>query len=99
MNAGSFNLAGGRPPFPTYLPQVVVTKGVGAITMGTDLTSPAAATRALATGALAIGALAIGAIAVGAFAIGRLSIRKARFGTLEIDRLIIREIALPPPPD
>lgn len=64
--------------------------------MGTDVTSPAAATRALAAGALAVGALAIGTIAMGAFAIGRLSVRKARFGTLEIDRLIIREIALPP---
>ncbi len=63
--------------------------------MGTDVMLPAAAMRALATGALAVGALAIGAIAVGAFAIGRLSVRKAHFGTLEIDRLLIREIALP----
>ncbi len=50
---------------------------------------------ALAAGGLAMGAFALGAIAVGAFAIGRLSVRKARFGTLEIDRLIIHELDTP----
>jgi len=73
-----------------------LTRSPGAIIMGTDVTSRVAATRAIATGALAIGALAIGAIAVGAFAIGRLSVRKARFGTVEIDRLTVREMKLPP---
>jgi hypothetical protein len=62
--------------------------------MGTNITQMTT-TRALATGAVAMGALAIGAIAVGAFAIGRLSVRKARFGVVEIDQLIIRKIELP----
>jgi hypothetical protein len=49
----------------------------------------------VASGALAAGALAIGAVAIGAFAIGRLSVRRATFGTLEIDELVVRSIRRP----
>jgi hypothetical protein len=47
---------------------------------------------AQATGALAVGALAIGALAIGALAVGRLAIRRARFGTVEIDELVVRKL-------
>ena len=63
--------------------------------MDTGAVSPATATRAFATGAVAAFTMAIGVIAVGAFAIGRLSVRQARFGTLEIDRLIVHDVVLP----
>jgi hypothetical protein len=54
--------------------------------------SPAASLLAFALGAAAIGAVAIGALAIGRLAVGRLVIRKARFGTLEVDELTVRRL-------
>ena len=45
---------------------------------------------ALALGAAAFGAVAIGALAIGRLAVGRLVIKKAHFGTLEVDELTVR---------
>jgi hypothetical protein len=39
-----------------------------------------------------IGALAVGAAASGAFAIGGLAIRRAKFGSVEIDDLTVRRL-------
>jgi hypothetical protein len=63
-------------------------------------TSSTRALRAGAVGALAIGACAVGAVAIGALAINRLAVKRARIahlsiGTLEVDRLIVREHAGP----
>jgi hypothetical protein len=57
--------------------------------------SPAARTStllALALGAAAVGAVAIGALAIGRLAVGRLAIRRARFGALEVDDLVVRKL-------
>jgi hypothetical protein len=54
--------------------------------------SPAASLLALALGAAAVGAVAIGALAIGRLAVGRLTIRKARFGALEVDELTVRKL-------
>ena len=53
---------------------------------------PAASLLALALGAAAFGAVAIGALAIGRIAVGRLVIKKARFGTLEVDELTVRKL-------
>jgi hypothetical protein len=55
-------------------------------------TSPAASLLALALGAAAVGAVAIGVLAIGRLAVGRLTIRKARFGVLEVDELTVRKL-------
>jgi hypothetical protein len=47
---------------------------------------------ALALGAVAVGAVAIGALAIGRLAVGRLAIRRARFGVLEVDDLVVRKL-------
>jgi hypothetical protein len=47
---------------------------------------------AVALGAAAFGAMAVGALAIGRAAIGRLAIKKARFGTLEVDELVVRRL-------
>jgi hypothetical protein len=47
---------------------------------------------ALALGAAAVGAVAIGALAIGRLAVGRLAIRRARFGALEVDDLVVRKL-------
>jgi hypothetical protein len=47
---------------------------------------------ALAPGAVALGAVAIGAMAIGRLVVGRLAIKKARFGALEVDELIVRRL-------
>ena len=52
----------------------------------------AASLLALALGAAAFGAVAIGAMAIGRLAVGRLVIKKARFGALEVDELIVRKL-------
>ncbi len=57
--------------------------------------SPAARTAnllAFALGAAAVGAFAIGALAIGRLAIGRLAIKRARFGALEVDDLVVRKL-------
>jgi hypothetical protein len=41
---------------------------------------------------VAFGAVAVGALAIGRAAIGRLAIKKARFGTLEVDELVVRRL-------
>ncbi len=46
----------------------------------------------LALGAAAAGAVAIGAVAIGRLAVGRLVVKKARFGTLEVDELTVRRL-------
>ena len=53
---------------------------------------PAASLLALALGAAAFGAVAIGALAIGRLAVGRLTIKKARFGALEVDELTARKL-------
>ena len=53
---------------------------------------PAASLLALALGAAAFGALAIGALAIGRIAVGRMVIKKARFGTLEVNELTVRKL-------
>ena len=53
---------------------------------------PAASLLALALGAAAFGAVAIGALAIGRLAVGRVVIKKARFGTLEVDELTVRKL-------
>jgi hypothetical protein len=52
---------------------------------------------AFALGAAALGAVAVGALAIGRLAVGRLVIRKARFGTLEVDELRVRRLHLAEP--
>ena len=52
---------------------------------------------ALAVGAAALGAVAFGAMAIGRLAVGRLVIRKARFGTLEVDELRVHRLSLAEP--
>jgi hypothetical protein len=47
---------------------------------------------ALAVGAAALGAFAIGAIAIGRLAIGGLAVRKAKFGSVEIEDLTVRRL-------
>jgi hypothetical protein len=47
---------------------------------------------ALAVGAMALGAFAIGAIAIGRLAIGGLAVRKAKFGSVEIEDLTVRRL-------
>jgi len=47
---------------------------------------------ALAIGAAAFGALAVGALAIGRLAVGRMVIKKARFGTIEVDELTVRKL-------
>jgi hypothetical protein len=54
--------------------------------------APAISLLALALGAAAFGAVAIGALAIGRVAVGRLAIKKARFGTLEVDELMVRRL-------
>jgi len=54
----------------------------------------AASLLALALGAAAFGAVAIGAIAIGRLVVGRLVIKKARFGTLEVDELMVRRLRI-----
>jgi len=44
--------------------------------------------------ALALGAAALGAVAIGALAIGRITVKKARFGTLEVDELTVRRLRI-----
>ena len=53
---------------------------------------PATSLLALALGAAAFGAVAIGALAIGRLAVGRMVIKKARFGTLEVDELTVRRL-------
>ena len=53
---------------------------------------PAASLLALALGAAAFGAVAIGALAIGRLAVGRMVIKKARFGALEVDELMVRKL-------
>jgi hypothetical protein len=72
------------------------------IEMARDVTqrshpSPGASLVAVALGAAAIGAVAIGALAIGRLAISRLTIsrlmvRKAQFGSLEVDELTVRRL-------
>jgi hypothetical protein len=51
-------------------------------------------------GTAAVGTLAIGAVAIGWLAIGGLAVRKARFGSVEIDDLTVRRLHVTePPPD
>ncbi len=52
---------------------------------------------ALALGTAAIGALAIGAVAIGRLAIGGVVVRKARFGSVEIDDLTVRRLHVTEP--
>ena len=59
---------------------------------GRPRAAPASSLLALALGAAALGAVAIGAVAIGRLAVGRLVIRKARFGTLEVDELTVRRL-------
>jgi hypothetical protein len=47
---------------------------------------------AAAAGALAFGALAIGAIAIARLAIGGMAVKKAKFGSVEIDELTVRRL-------
>jgi len=47
---------------------------------------------ALAMGALATGAIAIGAMAIARLAIGQIAVKKARFGTVEVDELTVRRL-------
>ncbi len=54
--------------------------------------SPAAQIGAVAVGAAALGAFAIGALAIGRLAIGGLAVRKAKFGSVEIDDLTVRRL-------
>jgi hypothetical protein len=56
--------------------------------------SPATGTSllALALGAAAVGAIAIGALAIGRLAVGRLAIKRAHFGALEVDDLVVRKL-------
>jgi hypothetical protein len=54
----------------------------------------AAAIGAASSGAFAVGALAVGAIAVGAFTAGRVSVRRAYFKDVRIDRLTVGELNL-----
>ena len=53
---------------------------------------PARALGAAAVGSLAVGALALGALAIGALVIGRLAVGHARFKSVEIDKLVVREL-------
>jgi hypothetical protein len=53
---------------------------------------PATRLLALALGAAAVGAVAIGALAIGRLAIGRLAIKRARFGAVEVDDLVVRKL-------
>lgn len=53
---------------------------------------PAASLLALALGAAAFGAVAIGAVAIGRLAISGLVVKKARFGSLEVDELTVRTL-------
>src|SRR5215469_1855075 len=59
---------------------------------GRSRSAPAARLLALALGAAACGALAIGALAIGRIAVGRLTIKKARFGAIEVDELTVRKL-------
>ena len=59
---------------------------------GQSKSTPAASLLALALGAAAFGAVAIGALAIGRLAVGRLVIKKAHFGTLEVDELTVRRL-------
>jgi hypothetical protein len=52
----------------------------------------AASLLALALGAAAIGAVAIGVMAIGRLVVGRLVIKKAHFGALEVDELMVRRL-------
>ena len=55
---------------------------------------------ALALGTAAVGALAIGALAIGRLAIGGLVVRKARFGSVDIDDLTVGRLHVTEhPPD
>src|SRR5262245_46809002 len=54
--------------------------------------APAASLLAIALGAAAVGAVAIGALAIGRLAIGRMTVKKARFGALEVDELTVRRL-------
>ena len=47
---------------------------------------------AVALGAAALGAVAIGALAIGRLAVARTTIKKAHFGTLEVDELTVRRL-------
>lgn len=67
------------------------------IEMARDVThgshpSPVASLVAVALGAAAVGAVAIGALAIGRLAIGRITVRKAQFGSLEVDELTVRRL-------
>ncbi len=53
---------------------------------------PATSLLALALGAAAFGAIAVGALAIGRLAVGRVAIKKARFGTLEVDESTVRRL-------
>jgi len=55
--------------------------------------SPIVATLVLIVVAV-IGAVAVGANAIGRLAVGRLVIRKASFGVLEVDELIVRRLSV-----
>jgi len=59
---------------------------------GQSKAGPAASLLALALGAAAFGAVAVGALAIGRLAVGRMVIKKARFGTLEVDELTVRKL-------
>ncbi len=62
--------------------------------IGQSRAAPATSLLALALGAAAFGAVAIGALAVGRSVVGRLVIKKARFGTLEVDELTVRKLRI-----
>lgn len=47
---------------------------------------------AVALGAAAVGAIAVGALAIGRLAIGRATVKRARFGSLEVDDLVVRKL-------
>ena len=46
----------------------------------------------VALAAAAVGAIAIGALAIGRLAIGRVAVKQARFGSLEVDDLMVRKL-------
>jgi len=67
--------------------------------MGRDVIVQSRAVPAVSAGAVALGAFAVGAAALGVFAIGRLAIghiavKKARFGTLDVDLLTVRRLRI-----
>jgi hypothetical protein len=62
------------------------------ITSSTRARPAAASLAAFAAGVIALGAVAVGAVAIGRLAIGGLAIKRARFGTLEVDELTVRRL-------